>query len=155
MTVFELCSFSVSQLELNHGLSTNYIERYYFSGGCVIIDDHCLNYFIAIYNPQTPKVQVALPTLSNCLHEYYKIFTSFRDKRGTNIPYVIYVVGDFNLPKINWAVKFSPFEKNVVLISHMKFTLLGILTFLRLIGLTYLLVNLLTWNFWIWLPILD
>ena len=78
------------------------IKRYHFSGGCVIIDDHCLNYFI-IYNPQTPKFQVALPTLSNCLHEYYKIFTSFREKRGTNIPYVIYVVGDFNLPKINWV----------------------------------------------------
>ena len=58
---------------------------------------------IAIYNPQTLKFQVALPTLSNCLHEYYKTFTSFREKRGTIIPYVIYVVGDFNPSKINWV----------------------------------------------------
>ena len=78
------------------------MKRYYFSGACVIIDDHCLNYFIAIYNPQTPKYQVDLATLSSCLHEYYQLFTSFRGKRGTNIPYVIYVVGDFNLPKIDW-----------------------------------------------------
>ena len=114
---------TASSLSLFHKIVNLSIMRYYFSGGCVIIDDHCLNCFIAIYNPQTPKFQVALPTLSNCLHEYYKIFTSFREKRGTNIPYVIYV--------------------------------LVILTFLRLIGLTYLLVSLLTWNFWIWLPILD
>ena len=92
---------TASSLSLFHKIVNFSIKRYYFSGGCVIIDDHCLNCFIAIYNPQTPKFQVALPTLSNCLHEYYKIFTSFREKRGTNIPYVIYVVGDFNLPKIN------------------------------------------------------
>ena len=94
---------TASSLSLFHKIVNLSIKRYHFSGGCVIIDDHCLNYFIVIYNPQTPKFQVALPTLSNCLHEYYKIFTSFREKRGTNIPYVIYVVGDFNLPKINWV----------------------------------------------------
>ena len=61
---------TASSLSLFHKIVNLSIKRYYFSGGCVIIDDHCLNCFIAIYNPQTPKFQVALPTLSNCLHEY-------------------------------------------------------------------------------------
>ena len=71
---------TASSLSLFRKIVDLSIKRYYFSGACVIVDDHCLNYFIAIYNPQTPKYQVDLATLSSCLHEYYQLTRETRYK---------------------------------------------------------------------------
>ena len=77
------------------------ISDYHFSLACVPHSD-TLFFYLLIYNPPaSSSYHVHFDDLFVCLRSYFQLFEKFRNQYGC-LSYVIYLLGDFNLPGINW-----------------------------------------------------
>ena len=77
------------------------ISDYHFSLACDLHSDTLL-FHLLIYNPSaSSSYHVHFDDVSVCLRCYFQLFEEIRSQDGC-LPCVIYLLGDFNLPGINW-----------------------------------------------------
>ena len=77
------------------------IYDYHFSLSCVLHSDTLLFYLLIYNTPASSSYQVHFDDLSVCLRSYFQLFEEIRNQYGC-LFYVIYLLGGFNLPGINW-----------------------------------------------------
>ena len=77
------------------------ISDYHFSLACVLHSDTLLFYLFICNQPASSLYHVHFDDLSVCLRSYFQLFEKNRNQYGC-LSYVIYLLGDFNLPGIKW-----------------------------------------------------
>ena len=93
-------------------------DSYPFSAACAVVQIEKAAFFIVVYRPP-PSLKFCFSNhiLMESISIYFNNFKTFCLKRGLNSNFELYVVGDFNMPKVAWACLSSYSSSDNVLLD--------------------------------------
>ena len=78
------------------------IVDYEFSVACVVVDVKLICFVLIYFPPSTSEYRIDCKVLTSCLHSYNTKFATMSYQCGFGEDYILYILGDFNFPEIDW-----------------------------------------------------
>ena len=95
------------------------IERYPFSVACAIVSYRSVTFYVVVYQPQSSSgYHIPTNVRIESITAYHSECLSFCMKHDINTNFDLYVIGDFNMPDINWSTLSSPNSRDNEVLNH-------------------------------------
>ena len=93
-------------------------EQYPFTVACALVTFASVSFYILLCQPpSSSSYRVPATLVHESIAEYQSIFTTFCQKHNLNSNFNLFVLGDFNMPDVDWSISHSPHSTDNVILN--------------------------------------